>query len=73
LNHVSYQDSTRKVYYQQLAEITGRTVLEIEADFEMLLLMPDSLMILENRALDTLRFLHDKLNQTDRHINSEIN
>lgn len=60
LNDVVYRDSTSEKYYNQLAEISGKPVQSIKSDFEKLLLMPDSLMVLQNRALDTLRTLQDK-------------
>lgn len=59
LNDISYQDSTREKYYADVAKITGRPVADIKSDFETLLLMPDSLLVLQGMALDTLRKMQE--------------
>ncbi len=59
LNDISYQDSTREKYYGDVAKLLRRPVTEIKTDFETLLLMPDSLLVLQGRALDTLRRMQE--------------
>ncbi len=72
INDVVFRDSTSAVYYEQLSKISGKSVTVIREDFEKLLLMPDSLLVLQNRALDTLRAIQDKtINKTT--INIGIN
>jgi len=72
INDVSLRDSTSAVYYDQLSAITGKSVNTIREDFEKLLLMPDSMLVLQNRALDTLRAMQDKIS-TKSTINIGIN
>ncbi len=72
INDFSFRDSTTLVYYEQLSKISGKSVATIKQDFEKLLLMPDSMMVLQNRALDTLRAIQDRtINKTT--INIGIN
>jgi len=55
INDLSFRDSATGVYYNQLSKISGKSIAAIREDFEKLLLMPDSMLVLQNRALDTLR------------------
>jgi hypothetical protein len=72
INDFSFRYSTTAVYYGQLSKISGKSVTTIKQDFEKLLLMPDSMLVLQNRALDTLRAIQDKtINKTT--INIGIN
>ena len=72
INDVVFRDSTSAMYYEQLSKISGISVSVIREDFEKLLQMPDSLLVLQNRALDTLRAIQDKtINKTT--INIGIN
>ncbi len=72
INDLSFRDSTTVKYYEQLSKISGKSVTTIKQDFEKLLLMPDSMLVLQNRALDTLRAIQDRtINRTT--INIGIN
>jgi hypothetical protein len=60
LNDVTYRDSLSNVYYKQVEKNLGIPVEQLRTDLEQLLQHPDSLVRLENRALDTLRVLLEK-------------
>jgi len=60
VNDEKYRDSTSAVYYQQVAKLTGKSIEVIKSDFEKLELMQDSLLILQNRAMDTLRMMQER-------------
>ncbi len=60
-NDETLQDSTKSLYYRQLAEISGISVEDIKSDFNLLLSMPDSLQLIQNRAVDTLNVLQERL------------
>jgi len=60
LNDISVRDSVSDVYFSQMAKYTGRTPAFLRAEFEKLLLMPDSMILLQNRALDSLRLMQEK-------------
>ena len=69
INDLSFRDSTTVKYYEQLSKISGKSVTTIKQDFEKLLLMPDSMLVLQNRALDTLRAIQDRtINKTTINI-----
>lgn len=59
INDVNFRDSTSKVYFQQVEKMIGKPMSVIQADFEKLKEMPDSLLVLQGRALDTLRVLQE--------------
>jgi len=59
-NHPDYQDSTRLIYFEQLSNIHGISISEIKLNLEELTKDPDSLMILQNRALDTFRIYQEQ-------------
>ncbi|MBK8346489.1 MAG: hypothetical protein IPL08_02305 [Saprospiraceae bacterium] len=61
MNDLSFRDSTGRVYFEQLATMTGKPLDVIKSDFDKLLKMPDSLLVIQNRALDTLRSMQDKV------------
>jgi hypothetical protein len=42
-----------------MSKYTGRTPAFLRAEFEKLLLMPDSMIFLQNRALDSLRLMQE--------------
>ncbi len=73
LNDISYQDSTREKYYTDISKLLGRPISEIKTDFETLLLMPDSLLVLQSRALDTLRQMQENSFNRPAVIKPEIN
>lgn len=60
INDVSLRDSTSQVYFEQISKLVGKPIDIIKSDFEKLQLMPDSLLVLENRALDTLRAIQER-------------
>lgn len=60
INDISFRDSTASVYYKKVSENMGISTEIIRSDFEKLMKMPDSLILIQGRALDTLRFLMDK-------------
>ncbi len=60
LNDISVRDSVSDVYFNQMSKYTGRTPAFLRAEFEKLLLMPDSMIFLQNRALDSLRLMQEK-------------
>lgn len=60
LNDISVRDSVSDVYFNQMSKYTGRTPAFLRSEFEKLLLMPDSMIILQNRALDSLRLMQEK-------------
>lgn len=59
INDVSLRDSTARVYFDQISKLVGKPIDVIKSDFQKLQLMPDSLLVLENRALDTLRAIQE--------------
>ena len=59
LNDLVYRDSMANIYYAIVAQNIGRPVELIRKDFEKLVNMPDSMVVLQSRALDTLRHLQD--------------
>jgi len=59
LNDIDYRDSMANIYYSKVAENTGRSAEFIRNEFEKLVLMPDTLVMIQSRALDTLRYLQD--------------
>lgn len=63
LNDLNVRDSVHRLYFKQVSESIGQPMEVIETDFEKLRLMPDTLILLQNRALDTLRTMLDKANQ----------
>lgn len=60
INDIEFRDSTGNVYFEQIAVLSGRSVDVIKADFEKLQTMQDTLLVLQNRALDTLRAIQEK-------------
>jgi hypothetical protein len=60
LNDASLRDSVSDVYFNQMATFTGRSTEFLRTEFEKLLLMPDSMIVLQNRALDSLRLMQEK-------------
>jgi hypothetical protein len=64
LNDISVRDSVSDVYFSQMSQYTGRTPAFLRAEFEKLLLMPDSMIVLQNRALDSLRLMQEKSLET---------
>jgi hypothetical protein len=64
INDVTLRDSTSQLYFKKVAEITGKPIETIRSDFELLIQMPDSLLQIQSRALDTLRMLAEKMNTT---------
>jgi hypothetical protein len=64
MNHPSLQDSTSKAYFDQLSGIYGYTPDEIKYNLETLSSDIDSMMILQNRALDSLRLYNEKRYQS---------
>lgn len=73
LNDAGLKDSTSSVYYNQVAKLTGKPVEVIKSDFEKLQTMQDSLIILQTRALDTIRTIREKQMTKSGVINSNIN
>jgi hypothetical protein len=65
INDATYRDSTSQVYFEQIAKIVGKPIDVIKSDLQKLQSMPDSLLVLENRALDTLRAIQQ--NQITKH------
>lgn len=59
INDVKYRDSTSNKYFAQVAQLTGKSIEVIRSDFDKLQSMPDSLLVLQNRALDTLRTIQE--------------
>ena len=72
INDPSFRDSTSIIYYKKVYENTGLSPQLIREDFEKLMKMPDSLLMIQGRALDTLRYLMDK-NYSASTINRGIN
>ncbi|MBK9255244.1 MAG: hypothetical protein IPM42_07145 [Saprospiraceae bacterium] len=60
MNHESYKDSTRSAYYSQMEKIYNFPVSEIKKNFEELAKNQDSMMIIQNRAMDTIRVLQER-------------
>jgi hypothetical protein len=73
LNDISYQDSTKDKYYEDVAKIVGRPISDIKTDFETLLQMPDSLLVLQGRALDTLRKMQENSFKIQSTVKPAIN
>lgn len=64
LNHPSYKDSTALAYFDQLSKVYGYTPEEIQRNLESLALDIDSMIIIQNMALDTLRVFNERRYQT---------
>lgn len=60
INDASFRDSTSTIYYKKVAENLGVSSEIIKSDIEKLRAMPDSLLMIQGRALDTLRSLTEK-------------
>lgn len=60
INDINLRDSTSKVYYKQIETIVGKPMDVIQSDLEKLKEMPDSLLVLQSMALDTLRAIQEK-------------
>ncbi|MBK8627401.1 MAG: hypothetical protein IPN86_18090 [Saprospiraceae bacterium] len=60
INDIKYRDSTSNQYFKQIATMSGKSIDVIKSDFEKLQSMQDTLLVLQNRALDTLRVLQEK-------------
>jgi len=73
LNDAVFKDSTSSVYYSQVAKLTGKPIEVIKSDFEKLQLMQDSLIVLQTRALDTIRIIREKQMTKSGVMNSNIN
>lgn len=73
LNDISYQDSTKEKYYEDVAKIVGRPISDIKTDFETLLQLPDSLLVLQSRALDTLRKMQENSFKIQTTVKPAIN
>ena len=73
LNDISYQDSTQEKYYQDVAKIVGRPIADIKTDVETLLQLPDSLLVLQSRALDTLRKMQENSFKIQTTVKPAIN
>ncbi len=78
LSNVEYRDSLMDLYYVQIAKKMGKPVQEIESNFNELLKVPDSLVMIQNRAMDTirewqnLRLSGGKKTVTDTLVNKDV-
>lgn len=61
INDFSFRDSISGVYLQQISKLTGHSIETIKSDFAKLQQMPDSLLVLQNRSLDTIRVIQERL------------
>jgi hypothetical protein len=61
IDDLTLRDSLSAVYLRKVADITGHSPEIIRNDFDKLILMPDSLLMIQGRALDTLRILTDRV------------
>ncbi|MEY3422462.1 MAG: hypothetical protein RIR48_2779 [Bacteroidota bacterium] len=60
INDATFRDSMSIVYFNKISEITGHSPEVIRKDFDKLVQMPDSLLMIQGRAMDTLRHLVEK-------------
>lgn len=60
LNDASLRDTMSGVYFKKVSELTGHPTEIIKNDFDKLIQMPDTLLMIQGRALDTLRALMEK-------------
>ena len=60
INDASFRDSMSIIYFKKISEITGHSSEVIRKDFDKLVQMPDSLLMIQGRAMDTLRHLVEK-------------
>ncbi|MBK8886359.1 MAG: hypothetical protein IPN46_07305 [Saprospiraceae bacterium] len=61
ISDFSFRDSISGVYLQQISKLTGHSIETIKSDFAKLQQMPDSLLVLQNRSLDTIRVIQERL------------
>jgi hypothetical protein len=59
INDVTYRDSTHRIYFDQFGKFSGKNQDEAKRVFDQLLQHPDTLIMLQNIALDTLRKISD--------------
>jgi signal recognition particle receptor subunit beta len=60
INDVDLRDSTSQVYFKQMESIMGKPMDVIRSDIEKLRKMPDSLLVIQGIALDTLRAIQER-------------
>jgi hypothetical protein len=60
INDVDLRDSTSQVYFKQMESIVGKPMDVIRSDIEKLRTMPDSLLVIQGIALDTLRAIQER-------------
>lgn len=60
INDINFKDSTSKVYFKQIETLVGKPMDVIQSDLEKLKEMPDSLLGLQARALDTLKAIQGR-------------
>ena len=63
ISDLSLRDSMSSVYYNQVSKILGQPAEVIREDFRILSAYPDTLMLLQSKALDTLRELQFHLQE----------
>jgi len=61
ISDFSFRDSISGVYLQQISKLTGHSIETIKLDFAKLQQMPDSLLVFQDRALDTIRVIQERL------------
>jgi len=61
ISDFSFRDSLSGIYLQQISKLTGHSIETIKLDFAKLQQMPDSLLVFQDRALDTIRVIQERL------------
>lgn len=73
INDVNLRDSTSKVYFKQIETIVGKPMHVIQSDLEKLKEMPDSLLVFQGIALDTLRAIQERQILKPKNISIGLN
>lgn len=60
ISDFSFRDSLSGIYLQQISKLTGHSIETIKTDFAKLQQMPDSLLVFQDRALDTIRVIQER-------------
>jgi hypothetical protein len=60
LNEISAKDSLAQLYFSKIEMTTGHNIVEIRRNLDILIKYPDTLLMLQNRALDTLRAMQER-------------
>lgn len=60
LNDPASKDSLSKIYLKKIESLGGQNMKEIRRNLDILTKHPDTLLMIQNRALDTLRAMQER-------------